>query len=385
MPPDSSSSEVNVFISHRMDDAAIARVIFDALPNFGIKQKNIFFTSATEQNQRPSAGEFLQRGIARGLHDCSLFILVFTRADEDWQWCMWELGMALDSNYLVTKKDFDTRIVVFQCTDDLPKIVDGLVRVTVDQPSILRFVQDLCTDAAYIPGKPPTLPNISNDVLQREAEGFFKRLQYVLPKQPGKEVWRWDWLKLKLKAEDIAAYVQETEADRPEFIRQKAMLTQAYGAALEHFNYRPASASFHSSGMFAINQPASMQELIDRWKRAKEVPGDSVPAWADEVVSEMMNSIEEDPASPQRELMKSARAHPSDWYYPIVNHVSRLADGSMEFIIYMYRLESAWPWLDDAVLSKGRPSPILSPRRHLGASAGQRGRPVGRGVVEMSR
>jgi hypothetical protein len=342
MPPDNSN--IKVFLSHRMDDGPIAMVIHKFLQNLGVKASNIFFTSATDDGKRPTAGDSLSKSIATHLRDCNLFILVFTRSDEDWQWCMWELGLALDADYLATKNLFDTKVVVFQCTDDVPKVLQGMLRVMVEKRSIENFVMDLCTNDGFIPGKSPTLLDAGKPLLKREARAFFEELKNVVPARPGRPIWRWDWLNLKLTAEDIATYETAEHTQREAIILEKATVVQGHGSSMEHFNFSP-DKSYDSSGRFSIDPPISLRILIDRWKRARGYDDTKLPPWGAEIVLEIMKSIEQKPASPQRELMKSASEHPDDWYYPILNHVDRKGDGNMEFSIYMYRLPKEFPWL----------------------------------------
>ena len=83
----SEDQEIKVFISHRIEDLEIGEEIFDSLVRLGVDEKKIFFSSKTDAG-RPSVGEFVTTSIAKGLNECDLFILVFTIADEDWQWCM---------------------------------------------------------------------------------------------------------------------------------------------------------------------------------------------------------------------------------------------------------------------------------------------------------
>lgn len=342
--------EVKVFLSHRTDDKPIADTIQKYLKKCGVKEKHIFYSSTTDEGQRPSAGQPLEPAIARALYESNLFILVYTQADEDWQWCMYELGLSQDSNYLAQKGRYNTTVVVFQCTADGPKVTQGNIRVVINKDSVTNFVVDLCTNRDFIPNCQPTLKNAGRDILDPIAEDFFRDLKDVIPTQPSKDIWRWDWFKLKLAAEDITSYEKvEDHEERARHIRDQAKVIQGHGSALRHFNYTPV-VSHHSSGMFDVNNPETFTQLIKRWNKKKGMDEDRLPSWATEIISEIMKSIDEESASPQQELMKSTQEYLGDWYYPIVNHVKRQSDGSMEFFIYMYRLEREFKWLDKQIL-----------------------------------
>ncbi len=340
--------EIRVFLSHRTVDKPIADVVFEALADCGISKQNIFYSSTTDKGKRPSIGEFLESEIAKNLHDTNLFILVYTLNDEDWSWSMWEFGLALDSNYLAAKHKFDTKVVIFQCTKDEPKVAKDVLRVTLDEQSIENFVNDLCTVDGFVPGCAAPAPNMSTGVIHREAARIYanldKQVKGSLQSADTRDVWRWDWFKLKLPALEMDGFRSASEDERVAMVAQKAILVAGYGSALRHFNYAP-SRTFDPSGMFTVDEPTSFMELIEKWKKSKRIESAEMPGWGSEIAREIIRSLNEDAASPQRELMKSAQEYLDDWYYPIVNHVSRLGDGSIEIFIYMYRLAHDFPWL----------------------------------------
>ena len=56
-----------------------------------------------------------------------------------------------------------------------------------------------------------------------------------------------------------------------------------------------------------------------------------------ELLGEIHRAIDNSPASPEWKALNSAN-YVGSWFYPVVNHVRVLPDGSMEFHIYIYRL-----------------------------------------------
>jgi hypothetical protein len=340
--------EIRVFLSHRTADKPIADVVFEALADCGIAKRNIFYSSTTDKGKRPTIGEFLASEIAQNLHDASLFILVYTLSDEDWSWSMWEFGLTLDSNYLARKHKFDTKVVIFQCTQDEPKVAEDVLRVKLDQRSIENFVSDLCTKDNFVPGCPAPAPNMAEGVIHREAKRFYTNLKQKvegsLTSSSCRDVWRWDWFKLRLPALNMEIFHNASDEEKIAMVVSEAMLVAGYGSALRHFNYAPPR-TFEPSGMFTVDEPTSFMELIGKWKRSKRVADSEMPGWGSEIALEIIRSLNDDPASPQRELMKSANEYLDDWYYPVVNHVSQLGDGSLDIFIYMYRLAHDFPWL----------------------------------------
>ena len=82
----------------------------------------------------------MNKELLGALSEVRLVLLVYTVADADWSYCMWECGVAVDP----TQGDTPTRIVVFRATEDVPNVLQDLVSVrTSNEHDIKSFVQTL--------------------------------------------------------------------------------------------------------------------------------------------------------------------------------------------------------------------------------------------------
>ena len=124
-------------------------------------------------------------------------------------------------------------------------------------------------------------------------------------------------------------------------IRNEALVINKHGSALEHFDFQLQGSQDDSHLEDIRGEEKTLEDLIERWSAAMQPGSDTLPPWADEMIEEMRRAIVSKPASPPSQLMKSTRTYRNDWFYPLVNHVRRMPDDRMEFVVYMYRLESS--------------------------------------------
>ena len=96
-----------VFISHRNEDRLIANVIKNNLEIWANYKINV--TQFTSPQHALRIGEPLNEELISRLGVSYLVILVYTYPDDDWAFCMYELGAVAEKN----KAEGNTRIVVF--------------------------------------------------------------------------------------------------------------------------------------------------------------------------------------------------------------------------------------------------------------------------------
>src|SRR5688572_9013004 len=85
-------SKPHVFISHRHPDAKIADVLRIFIRDRSGGRVGIFQSSAPGEG--PRIGHELNAELIGNLHQSCLVILLYTTADQDWSYCMWEVGAA---------------------------------------------------------------------------------------------------------------------------------------------------------------------------------------------------------------------------------------------------------------------------------------------------
>src|SRR5262245_36125451 len=106
--------------------------------------------------------------------------LIYTSEDQDWQWCMWECGVALNPHTP------DTRVIVFQCAPHPHRVFQDQVRVDArNKEDLSKFVRTFLTDRSFFPGFGRALaPKLSphGDEVRDAADELHKTMASVLPR-----------------------------------------------------------------------------------------------------------------------------------------------------------------------------------------------------------
>ncbi len=158
-----------IFISHRHVDSAIASKVAELLREWTVNQVRIYLSSDPDF-EGPTPGPQLTDQLKRTLGESDVVLLVYTSDTEDWSYCMWECGIAIDPND--QKK---TEVIVLQCGADGPKPFGDRLRVNLcDLVSIRRFLTTFLTGTDLFPGgtaltgftdQSPELKQFSNRML----------------------------------------------------------------------------------------------------------------------------------------------------------------------------------------------------------------------------
>ncbi|HET6731274.1 toll/interleukin-1 receptor domain-containing protein, partial [Mycobacterium sp.] len=131
-----------IFISHRHVDSAIASKVAGLLREWTGNQARIYLSSDPDF-EGPEPGAKLNEQLKRILAESDVVLLIYTSSTEDWSYCMWECGIAIDPSD--QKK---TDVIVLQCAADGPKPFGDRLRVNLfDLTSIRRFVTTLLTSS----------------------------------------------------------------------------------------------------------------------------------------------------------------------------------------------------------------------------------------------
>jgi hypothetical protein len=306
----------DVFISHRHADKQIADVIRTKLLEWGLPGQTIFQSSDVRHG--PQIGDPLDHQLKRALHQANLVLLVYTFSDRDWSYCMWECGVATDPI------EENTRIVVFQCTDDAPGPFRAQVRIKVTEDDILRFTRQFHKDEDFFPGEEPFQAQTDDDILQRKSTSFYEELHDVIPPGRLKEVRRWAYLTLELDPELVKRVETMDKEEALSLINDNLVVIGGFGEAPKHFGFE------------TLEENVKFSEYVRRWR---EGVGENVPTeWISAFCAGIWEAIRNVPAEPTWERFRSARAGTSWWFFPVLNNARRLPDNKMEFDFYLYRV-----------------------------------------------
>jgi hypothetical protein len=137
--------EPSLFISHKHADRKIADVILEFVYQRTNREVSVFQSSAAD-SETPEFGRVLSAELKEALWKTGVVILIYTTEDQDWQWCMWECGVATNP------ASPDTRIIVFQCSAQAPRVFQDSVRVNaLEREDVLKFVKAFLTDSSFFP------------------------------------------------------------------------------------------------------------------------------------------------------------------------------------------------------------------------------------------
>lgn len=309
-----------IFISHRQDEKSIADVINKHLQMWGIHSKDIFHSSDTRGGTR--IGGQLTNELKNALMKTNLLILVYTHSVYDWSYCMWECGVALDP------KTEDTKIVVFECSGETPKVFHSDVRVNVTMEGIVKFTNQFHTDEKFFPGQEAYKSELREDIIEQLGGNLYNDLSEVIPGGRYKEVPLVHRLTLSFSAENVEKVMSKKNLKTTrELICENLLIEEFSPYCPEHFGF----TSFDAKMKWSL--------VVNRWKdevkryKAKKVKASE--SWIAEVHSEIWRAIQKKPAKPEGNILIGATTT-NRQYSPLLCLKREYPDKKMEFHLYFY-------------------------------------------------
>jgi TIR domain len=307
-----------IFISHRFADKPIADVINRNLARWGFDD----IYQAGGPGSGPRVGDSLTDDLRDALENVDLVILVYTFTDEDWSWCMWECGVATHP-----RQADATRVVVFRCSRyDSPRQFAQQVNVDVDPDGIHNFTKQLHRNDDFFKGRPAHRPKISDENLAGLSKAFYEELRPVIPTGQREERYRWDRFTLALEPPTDRLNLEVSEDEVVNLIQSELFVTQPFGNALAHFGYAN------------LEDNLKLSNLVERWTGETRNRENASEDWIKGLCLEIRRAINAYPAEPNWQELNSV-AFSGMSYFPVLNHVRVLPDGSMEFDVYFYAVK----------------------------------------------
>jgi TIR domain/CBS domain len=167
------SAKPVIFISHKHSDRKIAETIAQFIKNKSAGNARVHLSSSPDF-EGPRLGQPINSELRRALGESDLVILVYTDDREDWSWCMWECGVAVDP-----REEHVTAVVVVQCTADVPKPFADQLRVDArDLDSVQGFVKELLSTTYFFDHRDEPMTGFSPE--GREVGDFAAELHGAL-------------------------------------------------------------------------------------------------------------------------------------------------------------------------------------------------------------
>jgi hypothetical protein len=135
-----------LFISHKHGDKKIADVISNFVKMQSGGRVEVHQSSSPWANA-PKIGRNLNQELRKALWRARALILIYTNPDHDWNYCMWECGVASHP------ESADSKLIVFQCAGTVPNLFAEQVNVnTRNLVDIQKFTNEFLTDPTFFPG-----------------------------------------------------------------------------------------------------------------------------------------------------------------------------------------------------------------------------------------
>lgn len=258
-----------LFISHKTSDKLIA----DEIAKFveGRTGGNVrVFQSSSFATESPKVGRSLNRELREKAAEASVVVLIYTYPDQDWNYCMWECGIASDP------ATPEAKIIVWQCGKHVPMIFADQVFVNARALlDVQKFTSELLTAPDFFPGFATAITTFAAQgpqVLDAAAD-LLEKLKPVLPPSEDEAP---DWapfplLQLELDRESTTA-IADAQADA-----RAALFAESFSAKCQVVADDKAGEQIFG---LAGCKGKSLKEITDAWR--VEHP-DSSTAWLESV------------------------------------------------------------------------------------------------------
>jgi hypothetical protein len=254
-----TSREPTIFISHKHADRKIADAVREFVEQRSNREVTVYQSSSGE-SEGPELGRPLTAELKNALWKVGIVILIYTSEDQDWQWCMWECGVATNPNTP------DTRVIVFQCSPETPRVFQDQVRVNVrDKEDLLKFVRTFLTDARFFPGFGRALaPKLSpsSDQVRNAADDLHRMMAGVLPRADVAEWPVQPLMRLQLPLEISDKLAAESDPGLRIEIADVITVTSLEQTAKQIFGIAELSPATTLSGL-AMRWAQSTRESLD--------------------------------------------------------------------------------------------------------------------------
>ena len=309
------------FISHKHTDALTASAVKAWVERWSQKRVAVFQSSAMGEGLR--IGEELNAALFEKLHRASVIFLIYTTADQDWSYCMWECGVSMGTQ---------TRVIVLQCARDRPLPFSGRVRVELgSDKSVHDFVRDFLTIPDFFHSGEAVAPHFEKTDIEKAAKDFLASVRPTLPdfEWQGSQEWpALPFLRLELDL-DEATRIKETDGgERPGRCRE----------ALEHACI-VRMIDWVAASLFGFVQVANERpfaSLLKSWR--EKTPVDNAD-WIDIMARQMSEAICDQFPPYEWKLMTAVDGR---LFTPMINWVRRIIpERCIQFDFYFLPMEKA--------------------------------------------
>lgn len=325
MSPQSPTDNPLLFISHKHVDKKIADVIssfFTMHSGGGVD----VFQSSSPWADAPRFGRNLNKQLRETLWHTSIFILIYTAADHDWAYCMWECGLASHP------KSPDTKIILFQCAGVAPAVFSEQVNVNVrDRADIQKFTNEFLTSPDFFPGFATAITKFQprSRAVVTAATDLFQKLEGVLPPEetdPSIDWPSYPFLQLELDfshIEQIRKLGAKRTVSANKIIKQGCIVSATDKYCEQLF------------GALGFSRDLTFKQLAKSWK---EKYPDSHSKWVESLCTQLRAAALSRFPTTSWEIMQGF--NDTTWRAPVLTRVRNIPSRKcMQFDIYFFKFE----------------------------------------------
>jgi hypothetical protein len=307
-----SAKKPFVFISHKTEDKEIADVITTFLLTSTAGNLEVFqsTSSASSTTATTGVGRSLDKQLRENVGNANVLILLYTHPDKDWNYCMYELGIAADIS------PPETKIIILQFGHNRPRILTDLVHINVwEQLDIQKFVTELLTSRDFFPGFPDhsvTTFAAGTDIVNNSSKDLFEKLQAYTNFTEDKPEWAaFPYAALQIDNTDLLKLSAGTVEQRTALFHSEVINKCVFVV--------DDKVGTQILGMAAIKD-RTLPEVIAQWKELN--PNDST-SWVDSIYQQLSNCAASVlPALGSWEWHLVPDGTKTIWYAPVVASVS---------------------------------------------------------------
>lgn len=313
-----------IFISHKHADKGIADVVSDFITMQSGGRIKVF-QSSSAWTDAPKAGRNLNQELREALWKARALILVYTTSDYNWDYCMWECGVATNPGSV------DSKTIVFQCGGTVPKLYCDHVNVNARNPvDIQRFTNDFLTDPTFLPGSDGAISRFQPNGREvvRAATDFLQKLRGILPPEkvdPDDEWPAYPFIQFELSQAEVDRInkLKATERGRTahEIIRNECVIGKADKYAEQLF------------GVPSFAPRMNVKQLADMWS---DKHPNSKAEWLEGLCAQIMDGVMWRFPTPVWKFMQGMNG--AAWYAPVMNRVRKIpSQQCLQFDVYFYK------------------------------------------------
>jgi hypothetical protein len=303
---------VNIFISHKSEDLPTAKKIRDSLKELDREDNVLKFFLSEEMPQ----GEDWYQWIKKRLVESNLLLLLFTDAQQDWGWCLYEAGL-----FDRLEETTHHRIICLHPTNlDPPRPLKHLQSVPAELSRVRLFLEHLYTEtqltglpepiAPWLTGMKKNLPDEFGRIVDTKAQEVISLIRHKI-------------IEVEHFSKYLFLHISDPNAVHPDQIPADALVTSQGSTLRELFGF--------------LGENRTWGEIVEQARSNKD------SRWIDELTKAVYQISRRKAFDPLKAPVYTPRLQES--YCPLLYRVDWGTDGTITFKVLFYK-EITWHFED---------------------------------------